>query len=290
MKLNNKVVELTHDLLNTSWWIKYIHYINSVSPTDKFTYKGNQVGVYYGIRNGTGWCGSVPGSDLTKISLDEAMDIIDGKRTELPESWYIKREAGMTWGSKAMEIIHYLSPHWDGYRESYGHYKGAPDYGIQLYRGDAVLLSVDEAHSLIFNKQKQTAMKTVKMSESFFRLAYKTADDLTKEQIKANVNAFDLETTDSFVREMYIKYKNCPEWEKRIKEEFPTIIEDSKDVDLSEDNGLVLFKRDGGGNQVLLAVRRDGLYRNKAFYVNPSYNWELKKDDTGHFVLIPTKK
>jgi hypothetical protein len=40
----------------------------------------------------------------------------------------------------------------------------------------------------------------------------------------------------------------------------------------------------------LIDVRFEHEYKDKAFYLNENYNWELKKDSVGLLCLIPTKK
>jgi len=40
----------------------------------------------------------------------------------------------------------------------------------------------------------------------------------------------------------------------------------------------------------LLDIRINGEYRHKGFYINSTYEWEIKEDSVGVWVLIPTKK
>ena len=40
----------------------------------------------------------------------------------------------------------------------------------------------------------------------------------------------------------------------------------------------------------LLKVRNGNEFKNKAFFISPDYNWEIKKDSVGELCLIPTKK
>ena len=40
----------------------------------------------------------------------------------------------------------------------------------------------------------------------------------------------------------------------------------------------------------LITMRVGGSLKNKAFYLNSRFNWELKKDLSGTLCLVPTKK
>jgi hypothetical protein len=56
---------------------------------------------------------------------------------------------------------------------------------------------------------------------------------------------------------------------------------------LKQDDGSVDLSNGYNG---LIAVRLDYEYANKAFWLSPSYDWEIKKDSSGYKCLIPTKK
>jgi hypothetical protein len=62
--------------------------------------------------------------------------------------------------------------------------------------------------------------------------------------------------------------------------------EQSNSVDLTE---LDDIKYEINGND-LLAVRVNGEYRDKGFYLNDKYNWEIVKDSFDRLVLVPTRK
>lgn len=46
----------------------------------------------------------------------------------------------------------------------------------------------------------------------------------------------------------------------------------------------------GFNNSSFMQVRRQGEYRDKGFYLDSKYNWEIKRDRRDHLVLLPTKK
>jgi len=57
-------------------------------------------------------------------------------------------------------------------------------------------------------------------------------------------------------------------------------------------NGRPLFKEDadGDGKAGMIEVRAEDEYKNKAFWLSHIYNWEMKEDNSGMLVLIPTFK
>lgn len=66
-----------------------------------------------------------------------------------------------------------------------------------------------------------------------------------------------------------------------------------EEIDLSRPStfdNLELFKPNGNSKYSLLAIRSFSEYKNKAFYLNSNFNWEIKEDNSGSLCLIPTKK
>jgi hypothetical protein len=57
-------------------------------------------------------------------------------------------------------------------------------------------------------------------------------------------------------------------------------------------NGKPLFKEDADalGKSGMIEVRADFEYKDKAFWLNHIYNWEIKTDSSSMLVLIPTHK
>jgi len=72
--------------------------------------------------------------------------------------------------------------------------------------------------------------------------------------------------------------KKCPQAEAVLKEMFPEVFEEDKSVDVSK-----LGKS-------ILDVRNGFEYMSKAFWLDDSYSWEIKRDSNNMLVLIPAKK
>jgi len=79
----------------------------------------------------------------------------------------------------------------------------------------------------------------------------------------------------------------------KIKKEIEKLEkEDSKYLDLSSNYGWFLGCNweDCYISKFDICIRTEGIYKNKAFYLNDLYNWEIVKDDCDYLVLLPTKK
>ena len=77
--------------------------------------------------------------------------------------------------------------------------------------------------------------------------------------------------------ELFIQ-KGTPEQKKAVMKLGVVLIGD-KSVDVTD---FIARK--------FIAVRNSDEYQNKAFYLNPIYDWEIKKDAYGILCLTPTKK
>jgi hypothetical protein len=53
-----------------------------------------------------------------------------------------------------------------------------------------------------------------------------------------------------------------------------------------------LFKEipNNSGLSGMIEVRTGGVYKNRAFWLSPVYNWEIKTDGLDSLVLVPTPK
>ena len=70
----------------------------------------------------------------------------------------------------------------------------------------------------------------------------------------------------------------------------PTLVnifgEQSNQIDLTE-LSTIEYKING---RCILAVRSMGDYKDKGFYLEDDFKWEIVKDNYGELVLIPTRK
>lgn len=85
-----------------------------------------------------------------------------------------------------------------------------------------------------------------------------------------------------------------------LRKLFPEAFEDAKYFDLSKlkacDGARYLYfsnessLRAGFFSNTFIQIRNAVEYRDKAFYLDKSYNWEIVKDSMGMLCLLPTKK
>ena len=107
----------------------------------------------------------------------------------------------------------------------------------------------------------------------------------------------------TITRENVLKLvKEKPESKEYLQTLFPEVFkkeDDSKYFNLSplhtNDGYQYMFSNDkaiqcGFNGQRFMQVRVFAEYKNKAFYLSSSYNWELITDSTGALCLVPTKK
>jgi hypothetical protein len=132
---------------------------------------------------------------------------------------------------------------------------------------------------------KQNNMKTNSISRTDLGEIYDIACNTWKTKLEklALRNPFSdtIELTQSEVDEMF---------KAATPDQRPTLVnifgEHSNSVDLTELDDIKYEINDN----TLLAVRVRGEYRDKGFYLNDKYNWEIVKDSLNQLVLIPTQK
>jgi hypothetical protein len=132
---------------------------------------------------------------------------------------------------------------------------------------------------------KQNNMKTNSISRTDLGNIYDIACNTWKTKLEklALRNPFSgtIELTQSEVDEMF---------KAATSDQRPVLVnifgEQSNSVDLTELDDIRYEINDN----TLLAVRGFGEYKNKGFYLNDDYNWEIVKDSFDDLVLIPTRK
>jgi len=111
------------------------------------------------------------------------------------------------------------------------------------------------------------------------------ANDKLRHKLRLWTNPFGVTVIDD-EKEKEI-FKNCtPDMIDLVKRIFGI-----KDPDLSEiKEDKEYFKENGCIADSMIAIRNTGKMKNKAFYLNDMYTWELKRDSNNHLLLVPTKK
>lgn len=86
----------------------------------------------------------------------------------------------------------------------------------------------------------------------------------------------------------------CSTAKETLKTLFPEVFDEDKYVDLSpavlEGGNFDTTKLPRDRRRPFIQIRVGGEYEMKSFYLSREFNWQLKKDTYGEFVLIPTKK
>jgi hypothetical protein len=132
---------------------------------------------------------------------------------------------------------------------------------------------------------KQNNMKTNTISRTDLGEIYDIACNTWKTKLEklALRNPFSdtIELTQSEVDEMFMA---------ATSDQRPVLVnifgEQSNYVDLTELDDIKYEINDN----TILAVRVNGEYRDKGFYLDGKYNWEIVKDNLDQLVLIPTRK
>jgi hypothetical protein len=132
---------------------------------------------------------------------------------------------------------------------------------------------------------KQNNMKTNTISRTDLGEIYDIACNTWKTKLEklALRNPFSdtIELTQSELDEMF---------KAATLDQRPVLVnifgEQSNSVDLTDLDDIKYEINDN----TLLAVRVAGEYRDKGFYLNGKYNWEIVKDNLDQLVLIPTRK
>lgn len=132
---------------------------------------------------------------------------------------------------------------------------------------------------------KQNNMKTNTISRTDLGKIHNIACSTWKTKLEklGSRNPFSgtIELTQSEVDEMF---------KAATPDQRPTLVnifgEQSNQIDLTE-LSTIEYKING---RCILAVRPIGDYRNKGFYLDDTFKWEIVEDNYGQPVLIPTRK
>ncbi len=87
--------------------------------------------------------------------------------------------------------------------------------------------------------------------------------------------------------------RDCPEAKKVLEKLFPEVKKEGKEFDFSKLPHTILGDRlplPSGFRNTSIQIRASGSYRNRAFWLDDSLNWNIVRDSEGQEVLIPTRK
>lgn len=184
-----------------------------------------------------------------------------------------------------------------GKKQGYIYYTGQEEDGMfcfaETYRDfpDGDFFNPEDVTPYIETKTKKV-MKTQSITRTNLKQIYDVACFGWQARINeyAYRNPFGniIEFTNDEVAEMF--KAASPEQLIVLKRHFKEV---NKEIDLRDKStfgGVKLFVERGSADECLIARRVGGDFADKGFYLNKNFNWEIKKDDHGFDVLIPTHK
>lgn len=143
------------------------------------------------------------------------------------------------------------------------------------------------ASDFLTTNTKQEEMKTQTISYAGMQEIYTIACESWKKKLIGWTKPFvDTELNEAQINEMYAAATSAQKsvLDKYFQQE-PTIKEMAKVANMG-----IFPKTEGAGEVVMIDIREFGNFKNKAFYLNPKFNWKIAKDESGIDVLIPTPK
>ena len=238
-----------------------------------------------------------------EITLEQFREITNSQPMKHPEHWCIEateenfKELKAWWEENADTDFHFQV----GYTLMSEHPKDESKY----YAGDIKNCIADypqfveislEQFRQITNPTQTTMSKSIRISRELLNEYYNAATTPQKEYLTEHFK-LDGTTTVEAIRGLHDMA--CGGWKPKIKKNHPNCFpEDSKYFDFSEHAnkpGQRVVSADvckslGLKNDFIQIRNSDNQELDKrSFYLSPTYNWELVKDDNAT-VLIPTKK
>lgn len=123
---------------------------------------------------------------------------------------------------------------------------------------------------------------------STFEILYKNIDELQK------MFVYDSVEDEVELDKLLAEYESAPDTVKKwLNQIDPERFKLDLSVQLSYENAWSVFNdasEKSGLGEAVINVRGAGRYKCKSLWLSKDYNWELKIDDEGENVLIPTKK
>jgi hypothetical protein len=137
---------------------------------------------------------------------------------------------------------------------------------------------------------KEMEKKKCFIPAQMLREAYAAASAQQLIFIRENVNSETGEISEDKLRKLHDMA--CSSWKTKFEIEFPILKKMSKDVVINFDTKVDNCELFGNGrdNMSLIEPRCFGNFANKSFYLRPTYDWSIVKDDQGAMCLVPKRK
>lgn len=216
-----------------------------------------------------------------QITLSQLEGILKGDTFTLPEMWCIKVT------NENIDVLGEWRSDGPFHDRRIGWYLHTPmndknGYNLQRKDDDYTEITFEQFKTHVL---KQNNMKTNTISRTDLGKIHNIACSTWKTKLEklGSRNPFSgtIELTQSEVDEMF---------KAATPNQRPTLVnifgEQSNQIDLTE-LSTIEYKING---RCILAVRSVGDYRNKGFYLDDVFKWEIVKDNYGDLVLIPTRK
>jgi hypothetical protein len=215
---------------------------------------------------------------------------------ELPKSFACKNTNQELWDKYISWLNTTYSEKFDGDSDIYPYY-GITTNGFYDYHSSIIFfdtsISLEEWDEIVNGTQIKTeeVMKKYEIRRQELKKIHDVACNDWKEKITeyALRNPFGntIEFTQIEVDEMF---KASEKTQTKVLESIFGIQTDEIDLSTGIVYGIKVFEECGSTNSSLIAVRTHGKYKNKGFFLNSDYNWELAKDDNNNLCLLPTRR
>jgi hypothetical protein len=228
-----------------------------------------------------GWFVGRDDDGKVQITLSQLEGILKGDTFTLPEMWCIEVT------NENIDVLGKWRSDGPLHNRHIGWYSHTPmnnknGYNLQRKDDDYTEITFEQFKTYVL---KQNNMKTNTISRTDLGKIHNIACSTWKTKIEnlGSRNPFSgtIELTQSEVDEMF---------KAATPSQRPTLVnifgEQSNQIDLTE-LSTIEYKING---RCILAVRSMGDYKDKGFYLDDAFKWEIVKDNYGQTVLIPTRK
>jgi hypothetical protein len=228
----------------------------------------------------------------------EYFEVIEEELDVLPTKWAIKTT------SETRKIINdfMCSKGYDSvwHTDYFAHYPFTEGGGSawSYVRGGYTEISFETFEKLVLNKEIKTKhiMSKQKLTVSITEVLeiHKIACTTWKETIAKYLTRVDSDQNITFTQEEVDKmFKAATSTQlPKLEDIFGAQHKEPTLEDMADGRPLFIAPGEAteGSSSSMIEVRISYEYKDKAFWLNHNYNWEIKKDSRGILVLIPTPK